>query len=99
MIPQKTANHYVTILSCCDSLGICIFLPLQLNKGDFDAALAQHFLLSKEARDLGIKQITRLTEEQAFALYVTVRFAHNGGKPQCVRCGAQNPYFIKTRRK
>lgn len=78
---------------------MCIFPPLQSSNGGFDAALAQHFLLSKEARNLSIKRITRLTEEQAFDLYVTIRFANNGGKPECIRCGAQNPYFIKTRRK
>jgi transposase-like protein len=62
-------------------------------------AKSQHFLLSKQARALSVKRITRLSDEEAFAQYVTVRFAHNGGKPFCERCKAQGPYFISTRRK
>lgn len=59
----------------------------------------QHFLLSKQARSLSVKRITRLSDEEAFAEYVALRFVHNDGKPMCDRCGAQDPYFISTRRK
>lgn len=59
----------------------------------------QHFLLSKQARALSVKRITRLSEEGAFAEFVKVRFSDNGGEPYCLRCGSQKPYFISTRRK
>lgn len=46
-----------------------------------------------------MKRITRLSDDEAFAEYVAIRFADNGGKPKCDRCGAGKPYFISTRRK
>ena len=55
--------------------------------------------MSKEARNLGLKRVMRLTEEEAFAEYVALRFVDNGGEPHCIRCGAQKPYFIPSRRK
>jgi transposase-like protein len=62
-------------------------------------AKSQHFLLSKQARALSVKRIVRLSDEEAFAEYVAVRFADNAGKPKCVRCGGEELYFISTRRK
>lgn len=59
----------------------------------------QHFLLSKQARELSLKRIVRLSDEEAFAEFVAVRFAENDGEPHCIYCGVQNPYFISTRRK
>ena len=46
-----------------------------------------------------MKRIIRLSDEEAFAEYVALRFVDNGGKPMCDRCKAQDPYFISTRRK
>lgn len=60
---------------------------------------SQHFSLSKASRDLSIKRITRLSEQEAFDEFVAFRFADSGGQPVCVHCDAKKPYFIRTRRK
>lgn len=46
-----------------------------------------------------MKRITRLSDEEAFAEFVALRFADKGGKPHCYYCDKPDPYFIKTRRK
>lgn len=46
-----------------------------------------------------MKRITRLSDEEAFAEFVALRFCANGGEPICERCGTPKPYFISTRRK
>lgn len=46
-----------------------------------------------------MKRITRLSDEEAFAEYVAIRFADNGGRPKCPRCGSEELYFISTRKK
>lgn len=61
-------------------------------------AKSQHFHLSKQARALSVKRITRLSDEEAFAEFVAVRFADSDGQALCPRCG-HKPYFISTRRK
>ena len=70
---------------------------------------SQHFLLSKQARALSVKRITHLSDEEAFAEFVALRFADNAGEPFCKRCDEHRvkegiapqfkPYFISTRRK
>lgn len=61
--------------------------------------MAQHFLLSKAARTLKLKNIYRMTEDEAFDLFASIRFAENGGEAFCPDCGCCDPYFISTRRK
>ena len=48
---------------------------------------------------MSVKRITRLSDDDAFAEYLALRFADNDGKPICDRCGSGNPYLISTRRK
>lgn len=62
-------------------------------------AKSQHYLLSKQARALSVKRIVRLSDEEAFAEYVAVRFADTGGEPACIWCGSKKLYFISTRKK
>lgn len=59
---------------------------------------SQHFLLSAQARALSTKRIHRLTDDEAFAEFVVIRFAENGGDPYCPWCGHKEVYAISTRR-
>lgn len=59
---------------------------------------SQHFLLTKQARTLSTRRIHRLTEKQAFAEFVAIRFAANGGTPFCPWCGHRHVYAITTRK-
>ncbi len=62
-------------------------------------AKSQHFLLSAEARALSTKRIHRLSDEEAFAEFVAIRFSENGGAPFCPWCGHREVYAITTRKK
>jgi len=61
--------------------------------------MAQHFLLSADARTLKLKDIYRMSDDAAFQAFARIRFAENGGEPFCPDCGGVEPYFISTRRK
>lgn len=61
--------------------------------------MAQHFLLSAAARTLKLKDVYRMSDDQAFEAFAAIRFAENGGEPFCPECGCTEPYFITTRRK
>lgn len=41
--------------------------------------MAQHFLLSKAARTLKLKDIYRMSDDEAFEVFTKLRFAENGG--------------------
>src|SRR5271166_4732909 len=60
--------------------------------------MPQRFLLSSRARSLSLGQVLRLSDEEAHAKFVEIRFADNDGSPFCPRCGAVNVYTIPTRR-
>jgi hypothetical protein len=62
-------------------------------------AKSQHFLLSKQARTLITKRIHRLSDEQAYAEFVAIRFAENDGAPFCPWCGHKEVYSITTRQR
>jgi hypothetical protein len=61
--------------------------------------MAQHFLLSAAARTLKLKDVYRMSDDQAFEAFAAIRFAENGGEAFCMDCGCTEPYFISTRRK
>jgi transposase-like protein len=61
--------------------------------------MAQHFLLSAAARTLKLRDVYRMSDEQAFDAFKAIRFAENGGEAFCPECGCCDPYFIATRRK
>jgi hypothetical protein len=48
--------------------------------------VAPHFLLSARARTLSLKAIMTMTDDEAHARFVAIRFADNGGSPFCPRC-------------
>ena len=61
--------------------------------------MAQHFLLSKAARTLKLKNIFRMSDDEAFDVFTRIRFSENAGEPYCPDCGCCDPYFVSTRRK
>lgn len=60
--------------------------------------MAQHFLLSANARDLSLMKLFNMSEEEAFESFKAVRWADTNGTPVCPVCGSCNEhYFLKTR--
>jgi transposase-like protein len=60
--------------------------------------MAQHFLLSAKARTLSLASILRMTDDEAHARFVAIRFADNGGEPFCPRCDCTVVYVYTARR-
>jgi transposase-like protein len=60
--------------------------------------MAQHFLLSAKARTLSLAAICRMSDDQAHAAFVAIRWAGNGGEPFCPRCGCVAVYAYAARR-
>lgn len=61
--------------------------------------MAQHFLLSAEARTLSLKAIYQGGEEKAYATFKRLRWHSTDGEPVCPKCGCLDHYDIPTRRK
>jgi transposase-like protein len=59
--------------------------------------MAQHFLLTAAARTLKLRDIYRMSDDEAFKAFTAIRFAENGGEAFCPDCGCTDPYFITTR--
>lgn len=61
--------------------------------------MAQHFLLSAEARKLSLIKIARMNDFQAIAAFRQVRWFETKGKPVCPCCGSGGKiYFIASRK-
>jgi len=61
--------------------------------------MAQHFLLSSEARDLSILKIATMSDNEIVELFKQIRWADTNGKPVCPCCGSINKYYyLKTRK-
>ncbi len=60
--------------------------------------MAQHFLLTAAARTLSLKAIFRMSDDEAHAAFVAIRFADNGGAAFCPRCECTAVYTYATRR-
>ena len=59
--------------------------------------MAQHFLLSKEARGISGSKMLLLSKERVIKLLTKIRWADNGGKPVCPKCkNNKKNYFLKT---
>ncbi len=54
--------------------------------------MAQHFLLSARSRTLSIGQVQRMTDLQAEAMLVAIRWQETAGKAVCVHCGCPTCY-------
>jgi hypothetical protein len=61
--------------------------------------MAQHFLLSAEARTLSLKEIYKGGEEKAYTTFRKLRWQETDGEPVCPKCGCLDHYEISTRRK
>lgn len=61
--------------------------------------MAQHFLLSAEARTLSLKAIYQGGEEKAYEAFKRLRWQDTEGEPVCPKCGCLDHYAITTRRK
>ncbi|MBL28925.1 MAG: IS1595 family transposase, partial [Rhodospirillaceae bacterium] len=60
--------------------------------------MAQHFLLSAEARTLSLVKVMRLSDAEAYETFKNVRWAGNDGEPVCPRCGCVAVYEYQSRR-
>lgn len=60
--------------------------------------MSQHFLLSAKARTISVRDVARLGEEEAYALFKSIRFAANDGQPYCPHCGVDAVYEYRARR-
>jgi transposase-like protein len=60
--------------------------------------MAQHFLLTAAARNLSLKDIFRMSDDQAHGTFQAIRFASNGGNAFCPRCGSTEVYTYAARR-
>jgi transposase-like protein len=49
--------------------------------------MSQHFLLSAKARTLSLASVARMSEKEARAAFVAIRWSDNEGKPYCPKCG------------
>jgi transposase-like protein len=56
--------------------------------------LTQHFLLSPEARTLSLRDIMRMSDDDAHTRFVAIRFAANRGEPFCPHCGSLTVYAL-----
>ncbi|WP_394688456.1 IS1595 family transposase [Hoeflea sp.] len=61
--------------------------------------MAQHFLLSAQARTLSLKEIYKGGEDKAYQVFKKLRWAATDGNPVCPKCGCLDHYEINTRRK
>lgn len=60
--------------------------------------MAQHFLLSAQARNLSLAKIVKMSDMEALEVMKAIRWADTGGEPVCPQCGStQRPFFIQTR--
>ena len=61
--------------------------------------MAQHFLLSAQARTLSLKSIYQAGEDKAYETFKALRWNETDGQAVCPRCGCVDTYEITTRRK
>jgi hypothetical protein len=60
--------------------------------------VSQHFLLSAAATTLSLSAVARMSDEEAHAKFVAIRWADNDGKPYCPECGCIKVYAFVTRK-
>ncbi len=54
--------------------------------------MPQHFLLSAKARTLSLASVLRMTDQEAEAAFIRIRWAKTDGKPVCPHCGCETVY-------
>jgi len=61
--------------------------------------MAQHFLLSAQARTLSLKAIYAAGEDKAYETFCKLRWPETDGEAVCPHCGGLDAYKITTRRR
>ncbi len=61
--------------------------------------MSQHFLLSAQARTLSLAKVLRLSDEEAWETFKSIRWAATDGDPVCPRCGCLSIYFLNDNRR
>jgi transposase-like protein len=61
--------------------------------------MAQHFLLSAQARTLSLGKVLRMSDDQAFDAFKSLRWSENEGAPICPRCGSVTIYELSDNRR
>lgn len=59
--------------------------------------MAQHFLLSPEAKTLSLVKVLRMTNKAAENAFRSIRWAETDGEPICPECGCIEHYNLKSR--
>jgi transposase-like protein len=59
----------------------------------------QHFLLSAKARTLSLARVMRLSDDDAFDAFKSIRWASTQGEPVCPRCGCLTIYNLNDNRR
>lgn len=59
--------------------------------------MAQHFLLSPEAKTLSLIKVLRTTDKAAENAFRSIRWAETDGEPICPECGCPEYYNLKSR--
>ena len=60
--------------------------------------MTQHFLLSAKAKTLSLMQVMRLSDDEAYKLFIGIRWSENGGEPVCPKCGCVTIYRYESRK-
>src|SRR5665213_1218592 len=60
--------------------------------------MAQHFLLSAQARTISLAQVLRMSDAAAYEAFKAIRFADNGGEAFCPKCGSLALYNLPRRK-
>jgi transposase-like protein len=60
--------------------------------------MPQHFLLTAAARTLSLSAVARMSDEEAHAKFVAIRWGDNHGNPYCPKCGCLKVYAFATRK-
>jgi ribosomal protein L37AE/L43A len=58
--------------------------------------MSQHFLLTAAARTLSLSAVARMSDEEAHAKFVEIRWSDNHGKPYCPEFGCLKVYAFAT---
>lgn len=58
--------------------------------------MAQHFLLSAQARTLSLRSVFSMSEERAYAKFCRIRWPDTKGKPVCPECGCLDNWKLAT---
>ena len=59
--------------------------------------MAQHFLLSPEAKTLSLAKVLRMSDKAAETAFRSIRWSETDGEPICPECGCIEHYDLKSR--